>query len=225
MRKKKVSLKINNNNYNKTDSQKLAQFEQSKINPQKQQNKDVENKLVKKSHKTNVLLIIIVVLFCIALLFVFYQRAAYRESLSQNNAQADSYKELVINNSTQEKVKAIVDVPPASKEEKNLSEMQVVQQKELLEEKQQKKPLDEGLSTEFDQYFVGDCKDSDGGKNYYEAGTTVSKVGIANNDYCDYDLRFHQNTLHEFSCGTIQMEVKTSFECPHGCKDGACVQS
>ncbi|MFH1900333.1 MAG: CARDB domain-containing protein [Patescibacteria group bacterium] len=57
------------------------------------------------------------------------------------------------------------------------------------------------------------CTDSDGGKNYYQKGTSNTFT-----DYCfDDGIR-----LREFWCNGNEPATIT-YECPNGCKDGACI--
>ena len=100
-----------------------------------------------------------------------------------------------------------------------LQKQQVQEPKEI-----QKTETLEIQDSEYDNYFLGGCKDSDGGKNFYEAGTTVSKTGTPNNDQCNTNSIQYPNRLYEFHCDTNEMARKITFECANGCKEGACIK-
>ena len=61
------------------------------------------------------------------------------------------------------------------------------------------------------------CSDTDGGVNYFEAGTTG---GMA-------DVCVDETSLREYSCGYSESRgfftESESYNCPNGCRDGACV--
>ncbi len=73
------------------------------------------------------------------------------------------------------------------------------------------------------------CTDTDGGRNYYEKGTTYG-INPNNNlfmewgltDYCNFDY------VREYSCKDdkyIEMWTGNGYTCPYGCEDGACKQA
>ncbi|MEM4215839.1 MAG: hypothetical protein QXD51_02015 [Candidatus Anstonellales archaeon] len=60
------------------------------------------------------------------------------------------------------------------------------------------------------------CTDTDGGKNYYEYGTTyTSKERAA--DFCE------KTTLVEYYCEGTEIKKET-FKCEYGCENGACTR-
>jgi len=67
---------------------------------------------------------------------------------------------------------------------------------------------EDGASTETE------CTDSDGGKDYYEQGTT----GGSYTDYCN-----DENSLTEFVCAEDGKIDDDYYECPNGCDAGACL--
>ncbi len=79
------------------------------------------------------------------------------------------------------------------------------------------------------------CKDSDDGINYYIKGiaTTCPSVGDGPCDYstdkCLSDSGndnngVHANILQEYYCDDSNQIKSVSYECPNGCKDGACMK-
>ncbi len=70
------------------------------------------------------------------------------------------------------------------------------------------------------------CTDSDGGKNYYVKGYIINEEGIRSDDECNPGPDTTSNTLLEYYCtGNLQEPaLGIKFECPYGCKDGACEQ-
>lgn len=67
------------------------------------------------------------------------------------------------------------------------------------------------------------CTDSDGGPNYYLKGytSTVNKNLI---DSCIDNYQGKVNmTVREWVCQSNQDAIDSAFECPNGCKDGACI--
>ncbi|MFA5348893.1 MAG: hypothetical protein WC309_00810 [Candidatus Paceibacterota bacterium] len=72
------------------------------------------------------------------------------------------------------------------------------------------------------------CVDSDGGKNYYTKGTTITSAGQSYTDYCVEPLTSSGSfppTLLEYSCPTLSDSmdiVKTTYTCPYGCFNGVC---
>jgi len=62
------------------------------------------------------------------------------------------------------------------------------------------------------------CEDSDGGTDYYEAGTTELEGISSESDYCI------DNTLVEYYCDGSRSVDSIEFLCPHGygCVDGEC---
>ncbi len=77
------------------------------------------------------------------------------------------------------------------------------------------------------------CADSDGGKNYYEKGTTKSGFGKVETDVCTYctglciegePCEMYCGAVIEYFCGREGIEAIT-YTCPNGCKDGECVLS
>ncbi|OYT35124.1 MAG: hypothetical protein B6U87_00915 [Candidatus Aenigmarchaeota archaeon ex4484_52] len=63
------------------------------------------------------------------------------------------------------------------------------------------------------------CTDSDGGKNYYVKGTLTAKNGEQITDYCSNDYY-----VKEYFCPTNYDGIDSvDYNCPNGCKDGACI--
>ena len=69
-----------------------------------------------------------------------------------------------------------------------------------------------------------ECTDSDGGKNYYVAGTNNLSSGFVNSDSCSGSqvLEYYcsNNPGSVSSLSTFSNEL---YNCPNGCKDGACI--
>ncbi|NIO44390.1 MAG: hypothetical protein GTN36_02445 [Candidatus Aenigmarchaeota archaeon] len=66
------------------------------------------------------------------------------------------------------------------------------------------------------------CKDSDGGINYYVKGTKSDKCGASATDVC-----VNENLLLEYTClenNPNECGYGFNYNCPYGCKDGACIQ-
>ena len=65
------------------------------------------------------------------------------------------------------------------------------------------------------------CADSDGGKDYYTAGTVKgsSNLGI----YTKMDKCISNTALYEFYCANNNW-VRETYTCPNGCSNGACIQ-
>ena len=63
------------------------------------------------------------------------------------------------------------------------------------------------------------CYDSDGGKNYYQKGVCEDSSGQRLSDHCNND-----GTLTEKYCTDSGTISATTYECPHGCVDGACIK-
>ncbi|MBI2559207.1 hypothetical protein HYW20_07845 [Candidatus Woesearchaeota archaeon] len=70
------------------------------------------------------------------------------------------------------------------------------------------------------------CKDSDGGKDYYVKGTANGIYG-GGTDFCyASNLDGVADDVQEYYCDyPNQWTSSTSFQCPNGCKDGACIKS
>ena len=75
-----------------------------------------------------------------------------------------------------------------------------------------------------------ECTDSDGGKDYFVKGT-VSANGQEATDFCyNYDKGYGPCegkggcVLAEHSCNKDGTPGKEKYDCPNGCKDGACLQ-
>ncbi|MBS3137471.1 hypothetical protein J4232_03490 [Candidatus Woesearchaeota archaeon] len=220
----------------KDDSQKLKQFEQ-----QIKQQSSQTNQLAKQRpqhHKRNILLIIIVVLLFIAILFVINLNANQREkaALQLQEKQSDyvPYEDIVepeqavpiapeeqFEQLQKAEQQAVSDVPKEIIAPTVISEEQLIKQQSSQGSGQQLPSLESQLSLEYTDYFLGGCKDSDGGKNFYEQGTTVSKTGSAELDLCS-TAKQYPNRLYEFYCDKNEMARKMVFECPNGCKDGVC---
>ena len=73
------------------------------------------------------------------------------------------------------------------------------------------------------------CTDSDGGKDYYVKGITKGSYG--NGQKFDVEDSCENNEVHEYYCiSNVNDVTKPNYEwinynCPNGCKDGACVKS
>lgn len=75
-----------------------------------------------------------------------------------------------------------------------------------------------------------ECKDSDGGKDYYVKGTTTF-YGKSYEDFCKNGTEGMDNTiqlyegkyLNEGFCVDENTFSSINYECPNGCKDGACI--
>jgi hypothetical protein len=62
------------------------------------------------------------------------------------------------------------------------------------------------------------CNDSDGGLDYYVRGTVTLSNGTIVNDVC-----YNTNTLGEFQCTSDNSFFQSSYNCPNGCFNGACL--
>jgi len=73
------------------------------------------------------------------------------------------------------------------------------------------------------------CTDSDGGDDEYTRGIIVHKFG-SNEDTCVSSNEFTDSCtgencqVYEFSCQADGNGLSTYFDCPNGCKDGACLK-
>ena len=68
-----------------------------------------------------------------------------------------------------------------------------------------------------------DCYDSDGGKNFYEKGTTI----VGNyywTDYCDTKGDLVEN-ICLYAVANQPQRGAVLYACPNGCKSGACIPS
>jgi len=70
---------------------------------------------------------------------------------------------------------------------------------------------------------VSECVDSDGGKDYYVKGVVKSK-DMSATDACGVNIDgvYNKNILIEHYCSENAW-MHENFECPNGCKDGACL--
>lgn len=64
------------------------------------------------------------------------------------------------------------------------------------------------------------CTDTDDGKNYYEKGKVVAG-NFYREDFCS---SYEENELFEWYCGENNKFEFEVYECPYGCKDGACLK-
>lgn len=63
------------------------------------------------------------------------------------------------------------------------------------------------------------CRDSDGGINYYEKGTTCIGRSTCKTDYCKTN-----STVVEYYCGPDKLRILIiGTTCPYNCSDGACL--
>ena len=73
---------------------------------------------------------------------------------------------------------------------------------------------------------VGECADTDGGKDYFSRGTiTYTKSDLTYTDYCiDYnDPKIEQKWLKEYYCTAgVNRMSSTKYLCVNGCENGAC---
>ncbi len=94
-------------------------------------------------------------------------------------------------------------------------------------------PSQEPIVPANDTTITTECTDTDGGKNYYVKGT-VSGMTLPGNYYASSNDSCEGNTLHEGYCldssenviqhfGYQQQRALWRYECPGGCKDGACI--
>ncbi len=77
------------------------------------------------------------------------------------------------------------------------------------------------------------CIDSDNGKNYYQKGAVsvkiIKDIPETKKDICAAEsvipekADYYKNLLHEAYCYNGHDYAYDDFECPNGCKDGACV--
>jgi hypothetical protein len=65
------------------------------------------------------------------------------------------------------------------------------------------------------------CTDNDGGKNYYQKGTTTLSDGTKLTDYCM--TGGYSDNVMEYWC-TSDGHGMGNFKCPNGCANGACVK-
>ncbi len=66
------------------------------------------------------------------------------------------------------------------------------------------------------------CVDSDNGNNYYTKGYCTLPGGSIEWDHCLTEFNM-PNDVHEHICGSGNQCYETSFTCPKGCNDGACI--
>lgn len=70
------------------------------------------------------------------------------------------------------------------------------------------------------------CRDSDGGKDYYNKGTCFDSGNYAqggtDNCYVENGVTY----LSELYCGSANLKciLETNYKCPYGCQDGACAK-
>lgn len=94
------------------------------------------------------------------------------------------------------------------------------------EQAQAIEPVQEGYSVGGNEQIAGNCEDSDGGKNYFEAGYVVGKCADCepagttggNMDACSAD-----GALLEFYCSDRGWTRETA-QCQKGCLDGECLR-
>ncbi|MFH2100800.1 MAG: Kazal-type serine protease inhibitor [Candidatus Micrarchaeota archaeon] len=69
---------------------------------------------------------------------------------------------------------------------------------------------------------LAECEDTDGGRDYYERGTTSESGGFEATDQCMGDSR-----LLEYFCDSGELVDSVRFDCPSGyvCTSGACVEA
>jgi len=72
------------------------------------------------------------------------------------------------------------------------------------------------------------CTDSDGGRDYYTSGTARGIYGGVNgftSDYCSdgTNIAGLPVNLVEFYCNSSQTYTSDPYNCPYGCRDGACI--
>ena len=79
-------------------------------------------------------------------------------------------------------------------------------------------------------FVSAECSDSDGGKDYYVKGILISELEgfLGEEDYCIDEEGFKYvsegSRVGEWYCQDINDGATTSYDCPNGCKDGACVE-
>jgi hypothetical protein len=75
-------------------------------------------------------------------------------------------------------------------------------------------------------YFnvIGDCVDSDNGKDYYTKGTITGNEMYTQQDGCYETLLCptDQECLQEYYCDELKARKSEYYECPKGCFDGKC---
>ncbi len=69
------------------------------------------------------------------------------------------------------------------------------------------------------------CKDSDGGLNYYKKGTITEGVLASADTSPRTDQCLSDTRLREMFCNSEAEGEPRLYECPHGCSNGACVES
>jgi hypothetical protein len=80
------------------------------------------------------------------------------------------------------------------------------------------------------QNVVQTCTDSDGGMNYYVKGNTTG-IAFGTNyvstltDFCWPNGYGHDGAVSEWYCLNSTHMTNTSYICPKGCQDGACINS
>jgi len=84
------------------------------------------------------------------------------------------------------------------------------------------------INDESDDYFSilspwVDCTDSDGGKDYYVKGYCTVPDGSLEWDHCQTEFNA-PNDVSEHFCDVDNKCYETSFTCPYGCEDGACLR-
>jgi cytoskeletal protein RodZ len=225
------------------DVQRLKQLEQQaskqskQSNQQKNQQQQSNSNKQPQHHRNNILLVVIVILLFVVVLYAMNLSVSHKEKASQEQQEKQKvfvpYEKLIeeekqqINDDKQIEQQQIspqelaADAPDAKQE---IEQQKIISEEKLLEQQkaEQQFSLESQLSSEYTQYFLGACKDSDGGKNFYEQGSAVSKTGSAELDECSTAIQY-PNRLYEFYCDKNEMARKMTFECPNGCKQGACV--
>lgn len=68
------------------------------------------------------------------------------------------------------------------------------------------------------------CYDSDNGKNYYVKGTISLANESFNSSKTDFCRNYNSSVLVEYYCYMFNSTSSENYNCPYGCRNGACIQ-
>ena len=70
-----------------------------------------------------------------------------------------------------------------------------------------------------------ECSETDEGQNYYEKGVTTWKPYYDGDNGAGTDTCLDSNKLKEFFCSNLNQGDVTTYICPEGCNNGACIEN